>query len=258
MLSIVVITYNRLDFFKKCISSVIETTPGIEKEIIIWDNGSSDGTREYINEISTVHNFIRPVFSETNVGVNAKGLGFELATGEFTVCLDDDILELPENWAEKMIAAFTAEPKLGYLALDVIQNEHTTGAKLSEENYKDKEYANGIVLQFGPVGGWCFMIPRTVYEIVGKLRQIKGKVFFGEDGDYNTRCRLKGFKSAILKNVKCFHATGPYYNENYKFIFENKMSDWNSTTVDSHFIKLKANQIVNKLKKVTGLKKSED
>jgi len=258
MLSIVVITYNRFDFFKKCISSVIETTSRIDKEIIIWDNGSTDGTREFITELSNAHDFIRPVFSEKNIGVNAKGLGFELAKGEFIVCLDDDILELPDNWAEKMIAAFTAEPKLGYLALDVIQNEHTTGAKFSEDSYKEKKYPNGIVLQFGPAGGWCVMIPRSVYEIVGKLRQIKGKIFFGEDGDYVTRCRLKGFKSAILKDVKCFHATGPYYNENYKLIFENKMSDLKSTTIDSHFIKLKANQIVNKIKKVTGIKKSED
>lgn len=258
MVSIVVITYNRFDFFRKCISSVIETTADLDKEIIIWDNGSTDGTREFIKELSGKHSFIFPVFSEKNVGVNAKGLGFELAKGEYTVCLDDDILELPDNWVEKMIEAFIEEQKLGYLALDVIQNEHTTGAKLSEQEYTEKKYSNGITLQFGPVGGWCFMIPRNVYNVVGKLRQIKGKVFFGEDGDYNIRCRLKGFKSAILKDVKCFHATGPYYNGNYKFIFENKMADWNSTVIDTHFIKLKTNQLVNKIKKINRNKKSED
>jgi hypothetical protein len=102
------------------------------------------------------------------------------------------------------------------------------------------------------------MIPRKVYNVVGKLRQVKGKVFFGEDGDYNIRCNLQGFKNAILKDVKCFHATGPYYNENYKLLFENKMSDLSSAVIDSHFIKLKANQLINKIKKITGIKKSED
>lgn len=161
MVSIVVITYNRFDFFRKCISSVIETTANIDKEIIIWDNGSTDGTREFIKELSEKHSFVFPVFSEKNVGVNAKGLGFELAKGEYTVCLDDDILELPDKWVEKMIEAFTVESKLGYLALDVIQNEHTTGAKLSEKEYTEKKYSNGITLQYGPVGGWCFKIGRA-------------------------------------------------------------------------------------------------
>jgi glycosyltransferase involved in cell wall biosynthesis len=236
----------------------METTSGLEKEIIIWDNGSTDGTRKYINDFSKKYDFIKTHFSETNVGVNAKGLGFELAKGNYTVCLDDDILMLPERWVEKMIEAFEAETRLGYLALDVMQNEHTTGAKLSEDEYIEKKYPDGMTLQFGPVGGWCFMIPRKVYEVVGKLRQVKGKVFFGEDGDYIIRCRLKGFKSAILKDVKCFHATGPYYNENYKFIFENKMKDWNSDVIDSHTIKRKANQLVNKIKKFRRKNNSED
>ena len=58
-----------------------------------------------------------------------KGLAFELSKGEFIACLDDDVLELPDNWVEKMISAFHLDNYLGYLALDVVRNEHTTGAK---------------------------------------------------------------------------------------------------------------------------------
>ncbi len=258
LVSINIITFNRLDFLKQCLSSVLKTTSDIGKEIIIWDNGSDDGTIEFINESAEKYAFIKPHFSKENVGVNAKGLSFELAKGEYIVCMDDDILKLPENWIGKMIEAFNTESKLGYLALDVIQNEHTTGAKYSEDQYEEKNYPNGVTLQFGPVGGWCFMIPRKVYEVVGKLRQVKGKVFFGEDGDYIIRCRLKGFKSAILKDVKCFHATGPYYNRNYKFIFENKMADWNSPDIDPHVMKRKAAQLINKIKKIGKKNKSEN
>ncbi|MBK6772091.1 MAG: glycosyltransferase family 2 protein [Ignavibacteria bacterium] len=110
----------------------------IDKEIILWDNASDDGTKDYILKMSEDYDFIKPVLNETNIGVNAKGKAFEISKGEFIACLDDDILELPEEWAEKMVEAFKSDPELGYLALDVIQNEHTTGAKLSEENYKEK------------------------------------------------------------------------------------------------------------------------
>ena len=247
MVSIIIITHNRIEYFRKCLETVLSTTKDLEKEIIIWDNASGDGTKEYILKISEDHDFIKPVLYETNTGVNAKGKAFEISKGEFIACLDDDVLELPEKWAEKMTEAFGSDPELGYLALDVIQNEHTTGAKLSEENYKEKILDNGMVLQTGPAGGWCFMVSRRVYEIVGKFRQAKGRIFFGEDGDYIIRCRLKGYYSAILKDVKCFHATGPYYNKNYEKIFENKMKDFNSGKIDAHTVKVKARQIINKI-----------
>lgn len=252
-LSIAIITYNRLEFFRKCIESVLQTTSELEKEIILWDNGSTDGTAEYIKEMSDKYKFLIPVLNKKNIGVNAKGKVFEISKGEYIACLDDDILELPENWAEKMMSAFDSDRKLGYLSLDVIQNEHTTGAKLPEDAYKEKILGNGLILQTGPAGGWCFMISRRVYNTVGKFRQAKGKIFFGEDGDYVIRCRLKGFFSAILKDVKCFHATGPYYNEKYMEIFENKMSDLKKNKIDIHVLKVKTGQIINKIIK-TGKK----
>lgn len=250
MVSIIIITHNRIDFFRKCLESVISTTENTDREIILWDNASTDGTKELINETSGSFSFIKPVLYDKNIGVNAKGLAFELSKGEFIACLDDDVLELPDNWVEKMISAFHLDNYLGYLALDVVRNEHTTGAKLDENEYREIKYSDGTILQTGPAGGWCFMIPRNVYNTVGKFRQIKNKVFFGEDGDYIIRCRLNGFHSAILKDVKCFHATGPYYNKNYMEIFNNKMKDFNSAVIDSHTVKLKTKQIINKIKRM--------
>ncbi|MBK8381805.1 MAG: hypothetical protein IPL16_07930 [Ignavibacteria bacterium] len=65
---------------------------------------------------------------------------------------------------------------------------------------------------------------------------------------------MKGLYSAILKDVKCFHATGPYYNKNYEKIFESKMKDFNSGNIDAHTVKVKARQIINKVIK-TGKRK---
>lgn len=231
------ITYNRIEMFKKCVASILETTNDVAREIIIWDNGSDDGTKEFIERLSEKNNFIIPVFSDRNIGVNAKSRSFEMAKGDYIVGVDDDVLSFPEKWVGKMIEAFEKSPDLGYLALDVVQNEHTLGAKYPEKEYIEKTIDDNITLQYGPTGGWCFMIPRYVYEKVGKLRQMKNNIFFGEDGDYSMRCSLKGYKSAILKGVKCFHATGPYYNKGYERIFDEKMKNWNSSDFDFHKFK---------------------
>jgi GT2 family glycosyltransferase len=249
MVSIIVISHNRLNFLSKCVEAVISSTENLDKELIIWDNSSDDKTVNYIKKLENEYPFIKPKYYRDNIGVNAKSKSFEISKGDYIVCLDDDIIELPENWVTKMIKAFESFDKLGYLALDVVQNEHTTGAKYPKEDYTEKEFEKGVILQFGPVGGWCFMIPRRVYNIVGPLRQMRKKIFFAEDGDYVLRCRIKGYESAILKGVKCFHATGPYYNEEYKEIFDKKMSDWKLPDTDFHKLKRSLSNLISKIKK---------
>jgi GT2 family glycosyltransferase len=249
MVSIIILTYNRFEMFRKCISAVLKTTSGVDKEIIIWDNDSEDETKIFIEKLSKENSFIISFFSNENIGVNAKSKSFEMAKGDYIVCIDDDVISLPDGWVDKMINAFKNSPDLGYLSLDVIQDEHTGGAKYPENAYTEKTLDGDIILQFGPAGGWCFMIPRYVYEKVGKLRQMKNNIFFGEDGDYNMRCALKGYKSAILKGIKCYHATGPYYNMNYNSIFNEKMKNWNSSDFDYHKFKYYLIRGIIKIKK---------
>ena len=122
MISIIIVTYNRFEYFSRCIESIIATTKNTDKELIIWDNGSKDGTVELIEKYANDYSFVRPVLNNVNIGVNAKSKSFELARGDYIVCFDDDVIELPEGWTEKMVKAFLAESKLGYLALDVVQN----------------------------------------------------------------------------------------------------------------------------------------
>ncbi len=256
LISILIVTHNRRDFFVKCVDAVIRTTSDLDREIIIWDNCSTDGTDKIIKEYASKHGFVRYNISDSNDGVNGKSKAFEMARGRgFIVCLDDDVIELPDKWAERMMEAFSLEPELGYLALDVIQNEHTTGAKYPAESYTEKKYSEGVTLQFGPVGGWAFMIPRVVYERVGRLRIMRNKIFFAEDGDYITRCANKGYKNAILKDVKCFHATGPYYNVDYTEVFDKKMKDFEKSDMDLHRIKRGFQSLFSRaLKKLLGKK----
>lgn len=236
LISIAIVTYNRFELFSKCINSVLKTTENLDKEIIVWDNGSKDNTINYIKELQNKFSFIKAVYSDVNIGVNAKSKSIQLTKGDYIIGIDDDVIELENHWVEKMINAFNVVKDLGYLALDVVQDEFTNGAKPPEKNYVKKFFDNNVILEFGPVGGWCFMIPRKVYEKVGKLRQCKKSNFFSEESDYIIRCEMKGFKSAILKNIKCYHATGTHYNKKYMNIYNSKLKQF---TNDRDFYKLR-------------------
>lgn len=224
LVSIFIVTYNRLEFLKKCISSLIPTLKKVNYELIIWNNASTDGTKEYLESISS--EIIRVIHSNKNLGTSAKAKAAELCKGDFIVGIDDDVLEFPECWLQKMISAYRSVPRMGYLATNVLQNEHTTGAKGSETFYHNMKYGNHII-QIGPAGGWCFIISREIFNEIGNFRSPENRIFFSEDEDYLRRLKAKGYRFGILKDVMVFHATGDYYNKQYKDVFTEKMKDFN-------------------------------
>jgi O-antigen/teichoic acid export membrane protein/GT2 family glycosyltransferase len=243
LVSIFVVTHNRLEFLKKCLNNLLPTLKDIRYELIVWDNNSTDGTVEYLQQFKE-KNGIRVVLNSKNIGTNAKGKSAELTKGQFIIGLDDDVIEFPENWIQKMIAAYKSIPDMGYLSADVIQNEMTDGAKQPDEYYREVKFDKGnLTLLVGPAGGWCFMLSREVYEKVGKFYQSKKRIFFMEDMDYTNRIIDKGMKVGILKGLKVYHATGILQNEAYKEVYERKMKDFEKGTPLYYRIKMKLRRI---------------
>lgn len=237
LMSFFIITYNRLDFLKKCLNSLLGTINNINYEIIIWDNNSSDGTKEYLNSLNNER--IKTVLHDRNIGVNAKGLAAELCSGDYLIGIDDDVIEFPDGWVQKMVYAYKNIPGIGYLATDVVQDEYTNGAKYPDEYYTEKSFDKGnIKLLSGPTGGWCFMLSRNIYNIGGKLPLRKNRFFYGEDGEYVNRLMIKGYLYGILKGVKVYHATGEKLNLPYKDINEAKLKDYFRKDIPL-FVKLK-------------------
>ncbi len=243
-ISIFIVTHNRLDFLKQCVNSLLSSLTDIKYELIIWDNASKDGTKQFLESLNNP--LININLSSENIGTNAKGKAASMCRGEFIVGIDDDVLSFPDNWLLQMIKAYKSVPRLGYLSTDVIQNEFTTGAKPPEDLYFNKSFADGeIIMQFGPTGGWCFIISRMVFEKIGNFADIHGRIFFSEDGDFLNRLKSKGYRFGILKDVKVFHATGDYYNKNYMDIYETKMKDYNENHADNYHKKLKLQKLFN-------------
>ena len=89
-LSVVVTVYNELPFLRRCLDSLI----GQEAEIIIVDDGSTDGSDKLCDKYKK-YGF--KVFHKKNGGVSsARNFGLEKATGDFVTFLDSDDEWLPE------------------------------------------------------------------------------------------------------------------------------------------------------------------
>ena len=105
-LSVITLTYNKLEYTKKFIESLYKYTKDFE--LIIVDNGSTDGTVEFLKSLKDV----KLILNNENKGFSAgNNQGIELAEGEYIGFLNNDILLYPA-WFEACEEVFKIESNI--------------------------------------------------------------------------------------------------------------------------------------------------
>jgi len=101
--SVIVPTYNRIELLKKTLESLFRQNFK-DYEVIVVNDGSSDGTHEYLSELSETSHFT--YVHHANSGLAATRLaGLQHAGGEYIAFTDDDCI-VPSDWLEKLHDAF--------------------------------------------------------------------------------------------------------------------------------------------------------
>ncbi len=105
--SIVVCTLNRADLLAGCLESVLADTSAVSRELIVVDNGSTDGTRNLVRRVASGAPEI-PVryILEPRPGKSAAlNTGIALTRGDFVLLTDDDVL-VEDGWADALVSGF--------------------------------------------------------------------------------------------------------------------------------------------------------
>jgi glycosyltransferase involved in cell wall biosynthesis len=121
------ITYNRLELSKRALDSYFNTV-SVEHTVVISDNGSSDGTQEWISDlfrdgvIMGYHQSKHNLYPGT-----ACNAGFDMApdNADFLHRADNDFMFLP-GWCEEVEKSFGHIRKLGQLGLRTRKEENST------------------------------------------------------------------------------------------------------------------------------------
>jgi glycosyltransferase involved in cell wall biosynthesis/tetratricopeptide (TPR) repeat protein len=91
-LSVIVPTYNRLPILQKCLAALeTQTLPAKEFEVIIIDDGSSDGTDEFLHQYAAPFRFQHLRQKNSGTGA-ARCNGVAHATGEYLLLMNDDTI----------------------------------------------------------------------------------------------------------------------------------------------------------------------
>jgi GT2 family glycosyltransferase len=213
-IAIVVLTYNRVHLLRQCVENVLLRTSPKTREIVIWNNASTDGTSEYLDTLTDPR--IHVVDHDQNIGQNAYAHAFPLTASPYMIEIDDDIIDAPHQWDRTMLEAFRRLPQIGFLAAALVDHEKDPAANMM---YRVRPHAytheeiNGVRLLVGPTGGGCSMTSRELHDQVGGFRQSKKEVFWLEDAAYIEDIKRLGLGAAYLRDLEVFHAGGPFFSE---------------------------------------------
>ena len=212
-IAVVILTNNRVELLRKCVENVLSKTSPATREILIWNNASTDGTKDYLESLNDER--IVVVNNDENIAQNAYAEAFRRTSAEYLVELDDDVTDAPERWDAQLLDAYRTLPRLGFLAADLVEDENDEGSwvrhQLCADMYEEFEEA-GLRLLRGPAGGACAMTSREVYDRVGGFPQKRdAKGFFSLDGSYIAAIEAAGFRKVVLADLLVHHTGGPYY-----------------------------------------------
>ena len=205
LFSVVIPTWNRKDDLSEALASVL-CQQGVELEIIVIDNGSHDGTREYCLGLAAQDARVRYFRFEENRGITiAENKGFVEARGEIIFCIDDD--ELVEgNDLLRQVENLAAERSWDLLNIGMFNTysgewEHYVFSQSRKNNLLRSFYVNNFV------NGTVF-IKKEVIEKIGLFE----KRYFrqAQENEYALRAILNGFNILYYPQLKLRHKVNPF------------------------------------------------
>ncbi len=240
--SIIIPLYNNLEYTQQCIKS-LEGSTKLPIEVILVNNGSTDGTKTYIDKLVKQKGAIKylAIHNLENVGFpGAVNQGLKASSGEYLVIANNDLI-FTKNWLEKLVALIEQKNEYGIAApisnyVSGVQIDKTAKYSTIDEMFahagKLSISEKGKFSEFPRVAFLCALIKREVLDLLGGLDERFAPGNF-EDDDYCLRLQLSGYKTVIAHDVfihhfgsKSFLADGEkkYFDrlEKNKQIFINK------------------------------------
>ncbi|GIP31291.1 glycosyltransferase family 2 protein [Paenibacillus sp. J2TS4] len=237
--SIVIPTYNQLEFLKECIHSIQKYTPE-PNEIIIIDNGSTDGTDQYLKSLSGKIRY--KIFKENLGFAGGVNQGLMMATGNTLLFLNNDTI-VTTNWLSNLQACLQSNETFGLVG--PVTN-YIGGDQLIETTYQSLDEMAIFASSFnrsdperwtktGRLTGFCVLMRREFFQRLGYLDE-GFEIGNCEDDDYGLRARLMGSDLIIARDTFIHHAGSKtikaftpsqfdqFYGKNKQF-YSNKWGD---------------------------------
>jgi len=209
-ISVCLCTYNRLEMLRNTLDSLLkQQTDGLlSYEIIIVDDGSSDGTKEFLKFISTNIGVNIKCFFEKRAGVaGARNRGVIESRGQWIAFIDDDEI-VESNYLQEIFDVATkngADCVGGSLKLLFPSGYETALSGTSRKYFAETTKLGWFQQRYnylGPGTGFA-LVRRALFDQIGFFdTSLKVK---GEDQDFFRRARKAGYKTVFAPQAIVHH-----------------------------------------------------
>lgn len=247
--SFIIVNWNTRELLLGCLASIFETVQGLSHEIVVVDNGSTDGSQQAVRE--QFGDRVRLIENTENQGfARANNQAIRLATGRYVILLNSDTVLRADTvgglvrFLDEHPEAAMAGPRM-VGADGRVQNSFDNFPTLATELLNKSllrlllpgKYAGKAAKAAGPFEvdsliGACIAIRLTAIQQVGMFDE--DYFFFLEETDWCLRMRRAGFKIQHLPQVEIVHLQGQskkmkpalswieYYRSLYRFFKKNR------------------------------------
>lgn len=204
----VVVTFNRLNLLQRVIASLQKQSVHIH-DIIIVNNGSTDGTKEWLDKQNKLH-----IIHQENVGGSGgfyRGIQEASKTEcDWIWCMDDDVFP-SEHCLENLLIYASKDNKIGIACPHRLMSGKTFTGEAKTLNlsnpFKDM-HDNGLMPEdveaneTVDIVGMAFEGPLIKKEVVEKIGLPNKELFIlYDDTDYSYRTILEGYRVIVVRDA---------------------------------------------------------
>jgi len=219
--SLVTLTHNKVEYTKRCLASLFRADYD-PWELVVVDNGSTDGTREWLQGLSqsAARRGVRVavILNPGNIGCStARNQGLREARGENVVFMDNDVALRCRGWLQRLGRCLRSAPDIGLVGPKLVYPYppyaiQCAGAAVSQAGRvqfmgrgepRDAPRHN-TRREVQCLISACFMGKRSVIEETGGFDEAFNPVEY-EDIDLSYRIRNAGYRILYEPSVEMYH-----------------------------------------------------
>ncbi len=210
--SIVIPVLNKVELTKQCLVALADVTQGVDYEVIIVDNGSSDGTHEFLGNLGGDVQVIR---NPDNFGfAKACNQGAQAASGQYLVFLNNDTIPM-KGWLNALVQEVEAHQDVGVVGSKLLYADGTVqhaGVVFSRAWLTPYHHHRGVAAdlpfvnrrhEFQSVTAACMLVRRDLFSEVGGFDEAYRNGF--EDVDLCLKIKQQGWRVIYQPSSVLYH-----------------------------------------------------